>query len=66
MTEPKPTYNTDPTAPEHQTAAQIYMAYKAAHEFGLALQRQLESMDALPSNQRLFLTRAERRHPPPE
>jgi len=67
MTEPtQPTFNPDPTAPEHQTAALIYMAMKQAHEFGLVMQRQLEEMNALPENRRLFLTRQERRHPPPD
>jgi len=56
----------EPSEKEQQQAAQIYMAYKAAHEFGLNLQRQLEAMNALPEGNKLFKTRAERRHPPPE
>ena len=65
MTEPKPTYNArEPSEQEQQTAAQIYMAMLGAHEFGLALQRQLEAMNALPDDNRLFLTRKERRHMP--
>jgi hypothetical protein len=64
MTEPKPTYNTDPTAPEHQIAAHWYLIMQQAHEVGLMAQRQLEQLNALPDNQRLFTTRKERRGMP--
>jgi len=67
MTEPKPTYNAGrPSEQEQQTAAHWYMIMQQAHEVGLLAQRQLESLNALPDGQRLFLTRAERRFQPPE
>ena len=53
-----------PSEREQQAAAQIYMAMKQAHEFGLMMQKQLEAMNALPDGKRLFLTRTERRGMP--
>ena len=64
MTEPTPTYQTEPSEREQQTAARLYVMYKEFHEMGLNLQRQLEAMNALPSGTRLFLTRQERRGRP--
>ena len=64
MTEPKPTYQTEPSERDQQTAAHWYMIMKEAHEVGLLAQRQLESMNALPGGSKLFLTREERRGRP--
>ena len=44
-----------------QQAAHWYKIYKSAHEAGLIAQRQLEDLNALPDNKKLFLTRRERR-----
>ena len=63
MTEPTPTYQTEPSEREQQTAARLYAMYKEFHEMGLNLQRQLEAMNALPGGSKLFLTREERRRP---
>ena len=54
----------EPTEQERQTAAQIYMAMVGAHEFGLAMQRRLIEMNALPGDKKLFQTRRERRERP--
>ena len=64
MTEPTPTYQTEPSERDQQTAAHWYLIMKEAHEVGLLAQRQLEAMNALPSGTRLFLTRQERRGRP--
>ena len=53
-----------PTEQEQQTAARMYMIMKDAHELGLMMQRQLEAMDALPDDKKLFQTRKERRGMP--
>ena len=75
MTEKTPDYLTDntewvleksPIKPSQQTVEHWLMVYKNAHEVGLIAQRQLELVDSLPSESKLFLTRKERRHPSPE
>jgi hypothetical protein len=60
MTEPKPTYNTDPIVQDPQTIARLYLMMKEFHEMGLNIQRQLEAIDALPKERKLFLTKNER------
>ena len=58
MTEP----TNQPSEQEQQTAAKWYMIMQQAHEVGLLAQRQLEAMNALPGDNKLFLTRQERKH----
>jgi hypothetical protein len=63
MSEPKPTYNTDPEAPEHQTAAQIsrdqkaYIIYLEQRRRALitelrAVEEVLEMPQSIPSKKR--------------
>ena len=51
----------EPTEQEQQTAVHWYMIMQQAHEVGLLAQRQLEQMNALSEEQKLFLTKNERR-----
>ena len=66
MTEPTPAYQTEPSERDQQTAARWYMIMQQAHEVGMMARRQLELMNALPSENRLFQTRQEQRRERPE